>query len=228
MRKLVIFDIDGTLLLTGGAGKAAFDRVFRDQYGIEGAWRDIHPDGRTDPSLIRELFEKNLGRGPRPEEEMRVTLAYAAAMAEELPRSERFRLLPGVLQLLEILQQRGLALLGLATGNFESTAGHKLRRAKLDHFFHFGGYGSDHADRPELTRIAMERGLQKLGRRVPPEEILLVGDTIHDIDCGRRLGMTTIAVATGSTTRLQLEAARADFVVDSFGSLEEVLPIFEG
>lgn len=228
MRKLVIFDIDGTLLLTGGAGKAAFDRVFADLYGIEGAWRDIHPDGRTDPSLIRELFEKNLGRAPRPEEEMRVTLAYATAMAEELPRSERFRLLPGVLELLEVLQQRGLALLGLATGNFESTASHKLRHAKLDRFFHFGGYGSDHAERPELTRVAMERGLNKLGRRVPPEEILLVGDTIHDIDCGRRLGLTTIAVATGSTKRGELEAARADFVVDSFGSLEEILPIFEG
>ena len=181
MRKLVIFDIDGTLLLTGGAGKAAFDRVFADLYGIEGAWRDIRPDGRTDPSLIRELFEKNLGRRPRPEEEMRVTLAYAAAMAEELPRSERFRLLPGVLQLLEVLQRRGLALLGLATGNFESTAGQKLRHAKLDAFFHFGGYGSDHHERTELTRIAVERGLNKLGRRTSPEEIILVGDTVHDI-----------------------------------------------
>jgi phosphoglycolate phosphatase len=228
MRKLVIFDIDGTLLLTGGAGKAAFDRVFAKLYGIKGAWRDIHPDGRTDPSLIRELFEKNLGRRPRPEEEMQVTLAYAAAMAEEVPRSERFRLLPGVLQLLEILQQRGLALLGLATGNFESTAGHKLRHAKLDHFFHFGGYGSDHAERPELTKVAVERGLQRLGRRVSPEEILLVGDTVHDVDCGRRLGLTTVAVATGSTSRKVLEAARADFVVDSFGCLEEILPIFEG
>ncbi|HKX12634.1 MAG TPA: HAD family hydrolase, partial [bacterium] len=155
-------------------------------------------------------------------------LAYAAAMAEEIPRSERFRLLPGVLQLLEVLQQRGLALLGLATGNFESTAGHKLRHAKLDQFFSFGGYGSDHAERPELTRVAVERGLQRLGRRVEPEEILLVGDTVHDIDSGRKLGLTTVAVATGSTTRAALEAARADFVVDSFGCLEEILPIFEG
>lgn len=228
MRKLVIFDIDGTLLLTGGAGKAAFDRVFAALYGIDGAWRDIHPDGRTDPSLIRELFEKNLGRRPRPEEERRVTEAYAAAMAEEIPRSARFRLMPGVLPLLEILERRGLALLGLATGNFESTAGQKLRHAKLDRYFQFGGYGSDHAERSELTKLAVDRGLQRLGRRVAPEEILLVGDTVHDVEAGRKLGLTTVAVATGSTKRAALEAARADFVVDSFDPLAEILPIFEG
>ncbi|MFO1462750.1 MAG: HAD family hydrolase [bacterium] len=228
MRKLILFDIDGTLLMTGGAGKEAFNRVFAEHYGIAGAWRDIHPDGRTDPSLIVELFEKNLGRRPVPEEMQRVSSAYAEAFEEALPRSERFRLLPGVVALLNFLSEREIGLLGLATGNFESTAGQKLRHAGLHGYFRFGGYGSDHVQRVELTRIAVERGRALLGGGwLPNEEIILVGDTLHDIECGRRLGLTTVAVATGSTPRAALEAARPDFVLDSFTPLEEVALVFD-
>jgi len=227
MRKLILFDIDGTLLMTGGAGKEAFNQVFLDQYGISGAWRDVHPDGRTDPSLIVELFEKNLGRRPSPEEMHRVSEAYSAALEKALPHSERFRLLPGVVELLDCLSDRGIGLLGLATGNFESTAGHKLRHAGLHHYFQFGGYGSDHSLRLDLTRTAIERGRSLLGRAIPNEEILLVGDTLHDIECGRRLDLTTIAVATGTTPRSVLEAARPDFVLDEFTPLEEVVCLFD-
>ncbi|MCE9624212.1 MAG: HAD hydrolase-like protein [Deltaproteobacteria bacterium] len=227
MRKLILFDIDGTLLMTGGAGKEAFDRVFSEFYGIEQAWRDIHPDGRTDPSLIVELFEKNLGRRPSSEEMERVSEAYARAMEEALPRSERFRLLPGVVELLDYLADRKIGMLGLATGNFESTAAQKLRHGGLHHYFRFGGYGSDHGVRLELTRAAVERGRSLLGGHLPNEEIILVGDTVHDIDCGRRLDLTTVAVATGSTPRATLEAARPDFVLDSLSPLEEVALIFD-
>ena len=227
MRKLILFDIDGTLLMTGGAGKEAFDRVFQECFDVTGAWRDIHPDGRTDPSLIVELFEKNLGRRPRPEEMARVTHAYARAMEECLPRSARFRLLPGVVELLNLISDRGLGLLGLATGNFEVTASQKLRHAGLHHYFQFGGYGSDHAGRLELTRTAVERGRSLLGRNIPNEEIILVGDTVHDIECGRRLDLTTVAVATGSTPRATLAAARPDFVLDDFTPLAEVALILD-
>ncbi len=228
MRKLILFDIDGTLLMTGGAGKEAFNQVFSDHYGVAEAWRDIHPDGRTDPSLIFELFEKNLGRRPAPEEMQRVSSAYTVAFEKALPKSERFRLLPGVVELLDCLSDRGIGLLGLATGNFESTAGHKLRHGGLHHYFQFGGYGSDHAQRLELTRTAIERGRTLLGRSIPNEEIILVGDTLHDIDCGRRLDLTTIAVATGTTPRSVLEGARPDFVLDELTPLEEVICLFDG
>lgn len=227
MRKLIVFDIDGTLLMTGGAGKEAFNRVFQEHYGVEGAWRDVHPDGRTDPSLIVELFEKNLGRRPNSEEMVKISNSYANAMEACLPLSERFRLLPGVVELLDFLSDRGIALLGLATGNFESTARQKLRHGGLHHYFQFGGYGSDHGQRLELTRVAIERGRTLLGRKIPNEEIILVGDTLHDIDCGKRLDLTTVAVATGSTPRATLAAARPDFVLDSFTPLEEVALIFD-
>jgi phosphoglycolate phosphatase-like HAD superfamily hydrolase len=227
MRKLILFDIDGTLLMTGGAGREAFNEVFFQCYGVAEAWRDIRPDGRTDPSLIVELFEKNLGRRPSPEEMARVAAAYGAAMEQALPRSERFRLLPGVVELLDTLSDRGLGLLGLATGNFETTAGQKLRHAGLHHYFQFGGYGSDHASRLELTRTAVERGRSLLGGHLPNEEIILIGDTLHDIECGRRLDLTTVAVATGGTPRATLEAARPDFVLDDFTPLDAVLTIFD-
>jgi phosphoglycolate phosphatase len=226
MRRLILFDIDGTLLLTGGAGKMAFDRVFTQLYGIENAWGDIHPDGRTDPLLIAELFEKNLLRKPSPQEEWKVRDLYAEHMAQTLEQAMRFRLMPGVDRLLPALAAHGSFSLGLATGNFEETAYLKLRKAGLEKFFPFGGFGSDFADRLQLTRTALQRGYQQAGAFVSPEDCFVVGDTVHDIRCGRLLGLTTVAVATGSTTRQELSRHRPDFLLDSLEATEEVLTIF--
>ena len=226
MRRLILFDIDGTLLLTGGAGKMAFDRVFAELYQIQGAWQNIHPDGRTDPSLIAELFESNLGRRVGSEEMEQVQRAYGLAMKQSLQEAPRFRLMPGVPVLLETLRDRELGLMGLATGNFEETAYLKLDHAGLREFFSFGGFGSDHRDRLSLTRCALERGKQCLGRFPDPEEVFLVGDSVHDIRCGKLLGITTVAVATGSTPRETLKAHRPDFLLDSLEPIEEVLEIF--
>jgi Predicted phosphatases len=226
-RKLILFDIDGTLLLTGGAGKAAFDRCFAELYGLGEAWRDIHPDGRTDPSLIEELFEKNFQRKPSVQERTQVQDVYTAAMETALQSAERFRLMPGIVELLTRIEQRRLGLVGLATGNFEATAWQKLRRAQLEKFFSFGGFGSDHEDRLTLTRIAVERGKKMLQRNVKPEDVVLVGDTCRDIECGRRLGLVTLAVATGSTPHEQLAQARPDFLYRDFSDLDAVACVFE-
>lgn len=227
MQKLILFDIDGTLLLTGGAGKMAFDSIFLDLFGIEGAWKSIFPDGRTDPSLINELFEKNLGRCPNPMEYKRVSEAYSKVMAKTLQEAPNFRLMPGVRELLNCLEERKMGLMGLATGNFECTAYLKLERAGLRDFFKYGGFGSDHRDRFRLTKLAYERGQQVLGRALDPENVFLVGDTPEDIRCGRRLGFNTIAVATGSTPKEDLARYRPDFLLESFVLLEEVLVLFE-
>ncbi len=223
--KIVLFDIDGTLLLTGGAGKLAFEEVFQNRFGIPNAWRGIHPDGRTDPFLIQELFRINLGRAPEEGEAREVRELYSRAMPGALQAALNFRLMPGVPEFLTMLSAQGKYLLGLATGNFEVTAWQKLERAGLRDYFSFGGFGSDHADRLELTRLAMERGFQSLGARIPSREIVLIGDTVHDIDCGKRLGMTTLAVATGSTPLGELEKAGAVFAIESLlekGKWEEV------
>jgi phosphoglycolate phosphatase-like HAD superfamily hydrolase len=226
MRRLILFDIDGTLLLTGGAGKAAFDRVFVQLYGIENAWGETHPDGRTDPNLITELFEKNLKRKPSPQEEKKVRELYGTTMAQTLEQSPRFRLMPGVERLIPRLASYEVFSLGLATGNFEETAYLKLKRAGLESFFPFGGFGSDFPDRLQLTRTAVQRGYQKAGGMIAPEDCFVVGDTIHDIRCGKLLGLTTVAIATGSTSKQELARHRPDFLLDSLEETEEVLTIF--
>lgn len=222
MHKLILFDIDGTLLMTGGAGKRSFDQVFVQLYGISEAWQDMSPDGRTDPSLITELFENHFGRKPRPEECRQVEAHYVRAMEEYLWDAPRFRLLPGVTDLLALLHERVPGRLGIATGNFAATAELKLRRAGLEGYFSFGGYGSDAYDRLKLTRMAADRGRQAIGRWVDPDEIYLIGDTVHDVRCGKNLGFVTIGVASGNVKRHELEAARPDFVFDDLSDIDEI------
>jgi len=227
MKKLILFDIDGTLLLTGGAGKRSVNQVFSKLYGIEEAWQNIVPDGRTDPYLFREVFQQCLGRLPNSQEVNRIAEVYTQEMEAALPLAENFRLMPGVEELLRVLQEREMALLGLATGNFEVTAYLKLKRAGLRDYFSFGGFDSDFHDRLKLTGRAVENGRQKLGRRTEPEEIFLIGDSIHDIRCGKWLGLTTVAVCTGSTPKEVLQSHRPDFIWDTLTPLDEVLLMFE-
>lgn len=226
MYRLILFDIDGTLLLTGGAGKMAFDRVFAELYQIEGAWKNIVPDGRTDPSLIAELCRNNLGRGVGTQEFNQIQEAYERHLGETLRLAPRFRLMPGVEALLAALAEEEGVGLGLATGNFERAAYLKLDRAGLRQYFQCGGFGSDHVDRFELTRMAVERGLQNMKRSLEPEQIFLVGDTLHDIRCGQRLGLTTVAVATGSTPKESLARLRPDFLLESLEPTDEVVNLF--
>lgn len=226
MHRLIIFDIDGTLLLTGGAGKMAFDRVFEELYQISGAWKNILPDGRTDPSLIAELCRSNLGRGVGTQEFEKIQSRYERHLEETLKIAPRFRLMPGVTGLLPALAEQEGVMLGLATGNFERAAYLKLERAGLREYFQWGGFGSDHGNRMELTRMAVDRGLQKMGRSLEPEQIFLVGDTVHDIRCGQRMGLTTVAVATGSTPYNTLASLRPDFLLENLEPLADVVTIF--
>lgn len=219
-KRLFLWDIDGTLLLTGGAGKAAFERIFLEIYNEPFIWGNTQPDGKTDPLIIRELFTSRLGREPAADEMNTIVTLYNRAMEEEIPRSKKFRLLPHAHETLTKLSHIAGVLMGLATGNFETSAQAKLKRAGLSHFFGFGGFGSDSDDRLTLTRIALTRGLEKCGTK--PDELYVVGDTIHDITCGLTIGAKTIAVATGQTTREKLEKAKADWVIDS---LEEFFGI---
>ena len=225
-KKLILFDIDGTLLLTGGAGKVAFDRTFEELYGVLEVWQGINPDGKTDPLIIEELFLKQWGRRPKAHEEKAVEARYALHMEQALQQAPKFRLMAGISELLLALKDRQLGYLGLATGNYEATAWMKLKRAGLERFFNFGGFGSDTRDRLALTRLAMERGMTQLGSRIHPEDVWVVGDTIHDIRCGKLLGATTVAVATGSTPWDILQKARPDFLLENFGDLEESLTAF--
>lgn len=215
-KTIFLFDIDGTLLLTGGAGKVAFEQVFEKLFGEKYVWQNIKPDGKTDPLIIDELFIQRFGRNPNPNEQKQIIDLYNAAMEHALKEAENFRLMPFVPETLQKLFDTPGVILGLATGNFEISAWHKLRHAKLDQFFKFGGFGSDSGNRLELTKLALDRAIKHIGGQ--PKEVYVVGDTIHDIQCGQDIGAKTIAVCTGSTKRQTLEQANPTCILDDLST----------
>lgn len=217
---LFLWDIDGTLLLTGGAGITSFNRVFEELYGERHVWKDLHPDGKTDDAIIEELFFQHFGRLPNLQELTRIAVRYSHVMGEELDRSERFRLMPHALETVDQLSKKPGVTLGLCTGNYELAAIHKLKRGGLSDYFLFGGFGSDHRDRLKLTEIALLRAADHLGFQ--PDQVFVVGDTVHDVRCGKGVGAKTIAVCTGSTPRSLLEKAGADWVLDDLSQFTKL------
>ena len=226
-RKVLLFDIDATLLLSGNAGGRALNRTFDHLYGIKGAFDDIRPDGKTDPLIFREIFRT---KRPEivPEREMeKVAEIYVAFLEEELRDSPKFRVMPGVPELLEALASRSALVLGLATGNLEKGAWMKLGRGGMDPYFHFGGFGSDAENRTELIRIAMERARGYLGNHVPGEDIYVIGDTPRDILHGKEAGARTVAVATGKSGVDELSRHGPNHVFADFSDTAEVLRFFD-
>lgn len=227
-KKVFLWDIDGTLLLTGGAGISAFNRLFEEFYGEKFIWQKMSPDGKTDDVIIGELYSQRFHKNPSHEELRRIAKRYNELMAEEIIRSKKFRLMPYVLETLEVLNRKEEVSLGLATGNYEVSARNKLIRGGLDHFFSYGGFGSDSSDRFQLTQIALERAMAYLGNAPEggtPFDLFVVGDTVSDIRCGKKIGATTIAVCTGSTSRPVLEKEGADRVLDDLSLFFSVVSL---
>lgn len=216
---LYLFDIDGTLLLTGGAGTAALEQVFQTHYGIAGAMRDVRPGGKTDPMIVAEMFERGLGRAPTEDEIARVLAAYVPLLRQAVAVSAGYRLMPAVHEALDFLGADGGVCLALATGNIRAAAQAKLDRAGLWERFAVGGFGCDSADRAELVARAIERARAHTGAARDRDEIVVVGDTERDVRAARACGVRVIAVATGSCTRAELAAEQPDAVFDTLAEL---------
>jgi phosphoglycolate phosphatase-like HAD superfamily hydrolase len=226
MRKLVLFDIDGTLLWTDGAGRRAIKRALLEEMGTAGPIDRYHFDGKTDPQIIQELL--TAARHPEASHRARhesVCRRYLELLAAELERSRgKAKLYPGVEELLGRLEGRGDALVGLLTGNLAAGAELKLRAAGLDpRRFRIGAFGSDAAERWRLPAIAVERAASLMGKRVRGAELVIVGDTPADMTCGRELEARAIGVATGSFTVTDLLEAGAFAAFESFADPEPVL-----
>jgi phosphoglycolate phosphatase-like HAD superfamily hydrolase len=214
--KLLLFDIDQTLVNTGGAGLRALDRACFELFAVERAMDGISPHGKTDPAIAREILRARLDLVSDPSIPERITStldAYAVFLKEEVQRSPTYRVLPGILSLLDEMLPRQDVILGLATGNIEAGARIKLERGNLNRYFTFGGFGSDSEDRAELVRRAAEKAAHKNGGPVAPSNIFVIGDTPLDIDAGKRAGFKTVGVATGSYSVDQLLAAGATIAV---------------
>jgi phosphoglycolate phosphatase len=224
--KMLLFDIDGTLLYTGGAGKIAFNRAAEAVFGAKESWGGIRADGKTDPLLIDEVTQNAVGRFPTEDEAAALRRLYTQFFHEEIIVSERFRVMPGIHELLERLSKEGF-LLGLATGNFEATSRLKLKHAKIDEYFGFGGFGCDSSRRAELVRAAMARGQAKCADPILPHHICVIGDTPADIESGRACHIKTMGVATGKFSAAELRHCGADYVLPDLSRIEFFLDCFK-
>jgi phosphoglycolate phosphatase-like HAD superfamily hydrolase len=216
---LYLFDIDGTILLTGGAGKRALDWVFAQRHGVQGAMNSIRAGGKTDPYIITEIFLAHLRREPTAAEIEEVLDAYIPRLRHELSTDAGFRLMPHVVEILSYLETRPEVSLALATGNVRAGAEAKLAHCDLWSRFPVGGFGCDAPVRAALVARAIERATAHTGRRFARREIVVVGDTPHDVSAARACGVRVVAVATGATSRAELERTGADLVLDTLAEL---------
>jgi phosphoglycolate phosphatase-like HAD superfamily hydrolase len=222
--RLVLFDIDGTLI---SAGRVARDAILRSlKESFDWAYTPDHEDrgkfdfsGKTDPQIVRELVIEDVGRD-------RFETGLARALDLYLAELERQLLpgtvvpKPGIAALLEKLAADPRVTLGLLTGNLERGARLKLAPPDFNRYFPFGAFGSDSSDRYELPPIAVERAFAHTRRRYEGKSVVIVGDSIHDVACGRTLGVRAVAVATGITSPDRLAAEKPDALFESFADTE--------
>jgi phosphoglycolate phosphatase len=211
--KAVLFDIDGTLLHTGGAGAVAWQRAFLELYEVEANIAEHTHAGMTDPEIVEIVFREVLGRDGSDTERAEAIGCYLGHLGQTVEESEGYFVIPGIKELLPRLAEQGV-LLGVVTGNIESAAHLKLGRGDLDKYFAFGGYGSDARDRTELTKKAVERGGESAGAPLDRDQTIAVGDTPRDVKAGHGAGIHVVGVATGSYSVEELNDAGADWAIE--------------
>lgn len=219
MRKLVLFDIDGTLVLTGGAGLRAMNRAISELFGHANGLDGIPVAGRTDWAILADAVQR-VGRALDGDLLWTLQQHYVSYLEEEIHHAGHGRkgVLPGVREILDHLESRGEVGLGLLTGNFEAGARVKLGYFDLWRYFRFGAFGGDAADRNALVPFAIERALACGLPRTPDGDVLVVGDTPHDVKCAHAAGAVAVGVATGPSSLEELRAAGAEHV---FADLSE-------
>ena len=220
-KRLLLFDIDGTLINSGGAGIQALKDVLRERFGITDDLRGIEVAGKTDSGIVHQILRKQ--QIALSDENVAAFLdLYVEFLARELPQRNG-TLLPGVKELLPRLKERPHNVLALLTGNVRRGAQLKLEYYGIWDFFEFGAFADDHHERNELGAFAQLRARQKHAIDFAPGDIDVIGDTPHDIACGKAIGARTIAVATGNFSRAQLLEHRPDRIVDDLSDVEALI-----
>ncbi len=225
-KQIVLFDIDGTLLLTGGAGQHAFVATFREEFQIADPALGVPFAGRSDRAIAQELMSIN-GLEPNEENWQRFLAAYLGRLGNSLEFKEG-QVLPGVETLLDELAQFDHVALGLLTGNVEAGAQAKLSHYGLADWFSFGGFGDHHSNRNDIASAALSSALRHLelaNNDTGPSVggTLVIGDTIHDITCAHSIGAFAVGVATGSTSAEELADAGADLVLEDLTNTDQLL-----
>jgi phosphoglycolate phosphatase len=222
--RLVLFDIDGTLLREGVAPKIAFARALRETYATAGPVGTFRFAGMTDPECVTEIMRlagvADEVIHQRREECLR---RYVEHLEAEMPNYEGARLFPGVRELLERLNKLDDVVVGLLTGNVLRGAQLKLRRWNLESYFRFGAYGDDHENRSVLAAIALEKARALFGQSFSGADTTVIGDTPKDVSCARAIGARAVAVATGQVSRQELAECLPDVLLESFENHEAAL-----
>lgn len=224
--RLALFDVDGTLILTGGAGMRALYRALRAVLKVNATDGIIRPDGKTDPCILKELLAHfNMTDRWSPDVQEALLVSYLGFLEDEMSRARErglIKILPGVRDLLDELSAQPDFALGLVTGNLEKGSRIKLDAAGLELYFHFGGYGSDSEDRTQLTKIGIQRGTLAVAPE-PVERAFVIGDTPLDIHHGHAAGASVIAVASGGYNLRDLAAHRPDLLVPDLTATRSII-----
>ena len=218
MKYVCLFDIDGTLLNTGGAGQRAMERALTEVFGVPHPNEDIPAAGRTDRAITADLFAHH-ELAPTAQEWERYQSVYFGHLQSTL-RELQGMLLPGIVPLLDRLAARRDVSLGLLTGNFREAARLKLGQHAIDHHFAFGGYGDTHHNRDDVARVAWGEARRHLGRDIDPRAVCVIGDTPSDVKCARAIGARAIAVATGMFSADELSGTQPDELYHDFSDPE--------
>ncbi|MBA4066874.1 MAG: haloacid dehalogenase [Isosphaera sp.] len=221
---ILLFDIDGTLIRSGGAGKAAMEGALRDEFGVATVRDVVSYAGRTDRVIGRDLLAAH-GVPPTPESQARLQAAYLARLPPSLA-AHGGQVCPGVRELLAELRPRPGVVLGLLTGNVRAGAETKLGHFGLWDYFGCGGFGDDHYDRDDVARAAVAGLREHLGRDFDPADVWVIGDTPLDVQCARAVGAKAVAVATGWHPLDELAGHRPDVALADLSNPEELLRVW--
>lgn len=225
--KLLLFDIDGTLIHTGGAGKIAMERAFEQVYGRSRALEGMSLMGRIDSSILQEALEHQ-GLPWREEEVERFKETYYGFLAEELQKPRTGKgLCPGIWELLLRLKAKDHITLGLLTGNWRQGGETKLRYFGIHQFFDLGVFAEDGLRREELLPVAMARYESLRGEEIPKDHVYVIGDTLLDIQSAKPHGVRTVAVATGIHSMEELKKENPDYLFPDFSNTESVLALWD-
>ena len=224
--RVLLFDIDGTLIRTGGAGKSAMERAFEKIYGIKNGFDGIQMMGRTDPAILMEAANNyNIKLEDKKIEEFKK--AYFQFLEEEIevPRPGKY-ICPGIPTLLSSLENQTNLVLGLLTGNWRQSGFLKLHHFGIDGYFTIGAFADDSFKREELVPVALKRFEEEYGEKPSQRDVYVIGDTPLDINCAKPYGVCTVGVATGFHSLEELKEAKPDYLFEDFQNTEEVVKIF--
>lgn len=217
--RLLLFDVDGTLLRANGGGRTAVERAISKLTGQEVSTEEVAFSGRTDPSIFRDVLRTN-DLPARDDALLDDALRAYVDAAQNTIRPSNVDRLPGTARLLSLLARRTDVFLGLVTGNVEPIAYHKLQTVQLDEYFSVGAFGSDHENRSQLPELAAHRAAEHVGRPFPLDQTVVIGDTVHDIECAQAAGAEAVAVCTGRPDRSELASAAPNLLIENFSNPE--------